>query len=67
MKNRKIIIPDEGTNFDPIPPSTKGFYTTFSMGYPGCCIWYGCRKKPFEKTQFCEEHGKIEVKIQIVE
>lgn len=44
----------------------RGFFTTWNLGLPGCCIWYGCTK-PKVKGGFCEEHGKIEVKVKIVD
>lgn len=43
-----------------------GWFTTWSLGLPGCCAWFGCKKKPEEKSKFCEEHGKTKIKGIIV-
>lgn len=44
-----------------------GWYTTFSLPSKyGICNWYGCNKK-VTKNGFCNEHGKREIKVQIVD
>jgi hypothetical protein len=48
--------------------SKMGFSTRW--GFPsdhGICNWYGCDKSIVKGTCFCEEHGKIEVNVTLVE
>ena len=45
----------------------KGFITTWNLGYPGCCVWFGCRKPPLKNSKFCKEHGEKWVSITVVD
>lgn len=45
-----------------------GFSTRWGLPSDhGICNWLGCSKSIVKGTCFCEEHGKIEVKVTIVD